>query len=643
MMEIALVIVLCALALGLGWSVVIRLDPDRALTPAERPMVAIATGMAAMGTAIYLFGQFRLDMMSVLLFLAVTAVAAVPGWRTIPWRKWSGALAALQRDVLGHRLEIILWVAIIAVGLSSFLQGLAPPSDTDAIDYHLSLARMDIEEGRLVIAWEWPNATFFPILMGALTRIAFLLVSAEAAQVLHGATGFLAAGATAALAVRLGADRRVAALAAFLFLALRAVVWEMGTAEVDVAQAAFSSLAIITMLAWREKPSARLAGLLGLMIGAMVTTKYTGMSVAIALSLLFTPAIWRRPAVWYQPLAAAGVALLMFLPYGLRNLIITGNPFFPVFNFLFAPDYAIDFEHQLRIRFGLGYDLPHFLTILWDISVHPRYFDGMMLGIPYLMALLPMSVLAWRRDRPFAALFVFMAACLPPWFWFQYQQSRYLLPIYPAAAALAAVGVVAAWNALRALKIPVWPLALLCGLFVLNQGIFLASHAILRLPAALGLVSKEAYLRNTPTVHYPFYSACSWLSQHKKSDERALIWLSPVNFNCPQKNAFKHFPDEWQARLKKTGAPPMGFTEFLRAFEKYEIRYVVVQTHDDPSRVYRVGSLVRVFDDFAKTRYGRYLAPVLKDMKPLFSEERAAIYDGREVLAALKRVPRQGG
>lgn len=157
------------------------------------------------------------------------------------------------------------------------LSALAPPIDHDTIRYHLTLPRRDLELGRITLWFGWSIYEFFPPLASLLTRMAFALGGAEAAQMLNVAWVGLAACWAGLLVRRLGCGPQ-AALAAALLVVGQRVTLNLGSAvTTDFPLVAFIGAAVTVALSKRH------AVALGLLLGAAMACKYHGIVAALAL------------------------------------------------------------------------------------------------------------------------------------------------------------------------------------------------------------------------------------------------------------------------------------------------------------------------------------------------------------------------
>ncbi len=629
---------------GVGWPVVARLDCGQCLHPAEKTCVAFLLGSFAVYFGVYVIGTWWLNIPGMGVLMAVLAGAAVPGLRAMPWERFGAFLAAEICRSRANPGIALLWLVLIGVAASGLVQGLAPPNDYDSLMYQLSIPQYDVEAGRRVHAWALGASTIktlFPEMMGHLSRVALTLAGAGAAQMIHGLFSLVAAGAAASIAWRCGASSPVAILAALLFLACRAVVWEMGSVEVDAPLGAYAGFALVVYLAWRNRPAAGLMAVFGLMIGGGILVKYHGFAIALAfaplmaLDLLRTHPDRRVNTAGFLALGA-GLALIAVAPHLVRNFVQSGNPIFPLFNGLFYLG-APDFYSGTAASYGTGRSLLDLLIAPWTFSITPmQHYDGMVLGAPYLLAFAPLVLLRPDRGRAFIPALIVAAVYFIQWFHLLSQQVRFLLPIVPVLAAMAASGAHALWTTCsrhmmtRAAAIAVFvPFAAL-------QTMFVGIYALIRVPPAVGLVSPADYHAKTPTLTGAQYATCMYIREWLKPGERYYSAIHPHSFYCPQVQAVPtYFDDEAKWWLKSATPPEMPFDEFLRRAEAMKFRFFIIPTGYEFRRNDTADAQF-MEQTAGMLRFGAGLAPAFSALTPLSVGAFSSVYDGPEVIAWLK-------
>jgi hypothetical protein len=634
--SLAFLVALVAIMAGLGSQAVARLDRNTRLNSFERACLSLGLGAIMFYLSIFAVGMVRLDAISMWLLMAVLAVAALPGMRRIPWHE---LIATVHRLAFNSGLTArILAIATMAVGLSSLLQGLAAPNDYDSLMYHIALPRYDVEAGYLAVPWDRAlTPIFFPALGGHLSRLALALANDGVAQMTHGSMGLVAAAATALAVRRLGFGRDIALGSALSFLSIRVVVWEMGTVEVDVLLASFTMLAFLAYLAWREHSENGLAVLFGLMIGGALATKYHGILVALSFGPLIAYDLLVRRRSWLgAAILAPGAAFVVMLPHFVRNVSFTGNPVFPILNTIFNPGDP-DLFAGLSDAFGTGRSIVDLAIGPWTIFVSPmHYYDGMIFGAPYILALAPLILLDHKRAQRWLPPLSVAAGYYVLWFYLVGQQVRFLLPAMPFIAAVAVGGTAEAWSRVRHSRLLRGVFATVVTLFVATQAMFVGVYAALRLPPAVGLVDRYTYLLQTPTMEGSFIDACTFVHAQLKPGDTYFSLIQPHSYYCPQVSALHgYFPDEAKWWLRSLEPPPMTAEEFSRRLEVAKFRFIVVPVRWENRRNEIARSDTGDFD-LSQHRLGRHLASIARDVRPMFDGRYAAVYDANEVLNALK-------
>jgi 4-amino-4-deoxy-L-arabinose transferase-like glycosyltransferase len=637
MLALAFSLLLGLALIGVGYPVVFGLDRKTLLSEAERLLCALLIGSLLLHLSVSAVGHLKLDSYSMGGVGLVFLLAALPGLRTIGWKNLADALRHLPR------IELALLLAVCAV---SYLQGLAPPNDYDSLMYHLAVPKADLERGFIAPDWERGlSNSFFPHLATGLVRFVMALAGEAATQPTIGLLGLAAIAGTGLLATRMGASLRISLWAALMFASVRAVVWEIASVEVDLPLAATTVCALLVYLAARPKPCWRMLVLFGLLLGIGFSMKYQGGLIAISFApLLLLDLLRKRVSFWALSLTGL-VALATFAPHMLENYLATGNPIFPLYQSRLFPGSA-EFYDNYHLGYGIGRGFADMIVESWLLFAAPmQYFDGMVLGSPYLLALLPGAFIGWRRLQHGAAVMSIMLAYYVLWFFMQSQQVRFLIPVLPMMTALAALGSGFLWEACRHTFLKrALAAALFVGLF-LNQSLFVGIYAALRLPAAIGLMSPADYHARTPTLQGASYFVCNYVTEHLKPGERYVsalgVWMEPTYY-CPQMATHLDLPSEtvrdW---LWAKPRYPIDFPQFVRLAEEAQIRFVVAPTSGE-NRRNDTGVAVPVGVDLGGTRLGPFFAPAIEGLTPVFAEKYFAVYDGGQVLERLRVLLQSG-
>ncbi len=640
MTSILFVFVFAVVMIGLGRPVVLWLDGGKRLNEGERLAFSYALGCLVVFFGVFIIVPYRFDGVTMWGLALVLSAFAIPGLMRAPWARYVCAVKSETAASLSDRWTGALWLTAGIITASVIIQGMAPPNDYDSLMYHLTLPLYDLESGRAAIPWDrtLPHA-FFPSLGGNLSRLALATMNYGVAQMLNGMLGALAALAAALITNRLGFNKRTAITAAIFFLVFRAVVWEMATVEVEPLLAAFSGLALLVYLVWREgdgRPG--LMALFGLMIGAATLTKMLGFPIAMSFAGLFIYDLAVKRRSFLALLTGLLVALGVYAPQAIKNMLAYGNPLMPLFNNIFNPG-APDFFKGTELAYGTGRGLLDLLSVPWNMFVLPmRYFDGMVAGTPYLLALAPLVLIDRDKARRWLPALSFVAIFMLFWFWMLSQQVRFIIPIVPVLAGLAASGCAVMWRAVK--DMPVLKVIFVAVLLVLglNQAMFVGIYGMIRLPVALGLVDTASYLEKTPTMNGSFYKVCSYIKERLKPGEKYFSMIQPHSYYCPQTSAVRtYFPDEAKWWLKSETPPDMSLDEFRARAEKADFKFFLVPLQSENKRNPTARSVIKKVD-LGVIRSGAYVGRAIEGIEPLVKSTFAAVYDGKAVIEALRRM-----
>lgn len=602
------VLILLGMA-GLGWPLVRRLVPG--LDQGERLALAPLLGALPLAVMVQAVGAWRYDFaaMAVLLAVALAFVIGLP--RSVPplpwrWWPWGGLLAAL-------------------FGLLA-LSALAPPIDHDTIRYHLTLPRRDLELGRIALWFGWSIYEFFPPLASLLTRLAFALGGAEAAQMLNVAWVGLAAVWAGLLVRRLGCGPQ-AALAAALLVVGQRVTLNLGSGvTTDFPLAAFIGAAVTVALLPERGKGQTVA--LGLLLGAAMACKYQGIVAAFAvLAPLGILAVVRRRGLG-SVIGAGLVASLVLAPVLLRNYVVTGNPVFPTAHPLFVEgglDVFAPFTRAMTRQNipGGPWALPWTMFILQDA------FDGLQWGFPFILLGLPFAFFRGGSGRAILLAMVVLYVAL--WWLAMPHLLRFLLPILVPLCALATVGLAQVAMVSAPWFRPVFAGFLGVGLVV--QALLAGSSALYRLPVVLGLVDIRQALEVSAFRYYSLISPCLWLQDNLQPGQTYLALVNDPSFYCPQKAALHGLrPGEERDFYTHRGAAPLSAAEIARWLRHDNVRYILMVSNlgaDDERYA------------FAKHRFDALVSVALAGQHPLLDSPSGQVYDAVPLIAALEQASGQ--
>jgi hypothetical protein len=545
------------------------------------------TGAAILTTVLGMLGFFN-----PFVFAGVLAAGPLLNLRNAdafvsPWR-------ALRESVGAFREQILLGLAL---GLSiaiCLVPTAAPEIFYDALYYHLGLPWQYVIAGE--IQWR-PSVVHsaFPAYLDVLFGICLGLGNPGVAKFFNLLLFILGWCATAALVHEVVGDKRAALVGAVTVSTIPGVVIMSTMCAIDAALmgfAAMSGLAIARMRYSGPDDLGRLALLAAVNAGFVAGSKYTGLWLigVLALSILASqrPRLAARAALFF-----VGIAMLVAAPWYMRNLMVTGDPIYPVLSGLLGDGearWAIERLQRDVPAFGFSWAFLKALAV--GLAHNPERFGaGGETGLLMPLGVVALLVGALRVPllRPWT---VAAATYIPIWLSLT-SVMRYLYPIFPFLA----LGV--AWathRALEHLRRPALGMALFVVLAVapLSQSIRVLDALYVGSDIAAlfsGRLSKDDYLARR-TAYYP---AAQWLNTHAPPDaqvlylgETRLLYLDrPVSFSSAY-----NFTEI--ARLMAPNAPPlfsqlrnMGITHILingREIERLHASYEYLPVSVDAER-----------------------------------------------------------
>ena len=459
-----------------------RLLPLVRLSAGARPgdgLTATAVGLGVVAYVLFLLGLIGLLGKAAMVAIGLALLAHAAVWmvqrrrdirRTM--RAWqdrrtdNGILHTAHAAGVAASVVWLLAAAIIgAVCAIAFLGALAPEIEFDALWYHLELPALDLEAGQLVDRPE-QYVSLYPQTAELLYAFGLGWQGVATAKLLHFAFGVLTAVATYRLGRRWLSPPFALAGAAIL-VATPLILWELRTAYVDLVVAFFVTVALHELLGWRETGDDRRLWRSAVTLGLALATKHVALLILPG-ALLYV-ALGRDRSIreslrallrWsgLRPLLGfAGLALLLASPWYLRSLVATGNPVFPELYSIFgAPaDRWSDRTQQGLDAYlatsGFGRSPLELLILPWRATISPERFSG-SIGPLYLITI-PLALLLPRTrrlglGRLALVPLVFLALWASPLSSFQL---RFLIPILPVLAVLAAAGLEGAAERLRSL------------------------------------------------------------------------------------------------------------------------------------------------------------------------------------------------
>jgi len=362
---------------------------------------------------------------------------------------------------------IYIILIICVIGLVAIMASV-PPVSRDALIHHLAIPKLYLQHGSI---FEIPDLhfTYYPMNVTLLYGIPLYFNNDILAKFIH----FSFALGTAAMVYwylirRL--NKTYALLGSLFFLSIPIIVYQSTIVYVDLGLVCFLFASILFIFKWIEAGfKFKYLAISALLCGLALGTKYNGL-VGLFLLGMFVPFIYARyhanesyygRRAVFKAAAFIVIALLLFSPWMIRNVVWTGNPIYPLYNSVIGsagPGETVkDNERE-----GRGSGLSHFEIrrdlygestleiMLIPLRVffqgednNPKYFDGR--ANPFLLLLSIVAFFGIRQNSRQVKTEKFILAAFSVLFLlFAIVQTsiriRYFIPIFPPLVILSMYG-----------------------------------------------------------------------------------------------------------------------------------------------------------------------------------------------------------
>jgi len=525
------------------------------------------------------------------------------------------------------RWTLPLWLLILLILSVEVILGLLPPTARDELTHHLAIPKLYVKAGRI---YEIPFApySYYPMLLDMLytpwVRWGWDFVP----KLVHGLYGLLTALLLYAyLARRLSPIYGL--LGFFFFVFTPAILRLSSWAYVDLGMTFYSTASLLCLLRWLEASAGkRWLILAGLCAGFAIATKPNGVLVLLLLFFVLTFALGREKERGKMETLSwvflfLVLAFIPLSPWLMKNMLWTGNPFFPFLTGIFGSGGGGGVS--LGEGSGLGIFTKRELFYgenLWQMIAlplrvffvgrddQPQYFDGVL--NPILILFLPWSFKGkWTEEKKL--LFAFALIYFSYAIFLTDLRIRYILPIVPSLVILLVYGI---HNIYLRIVHPSFLFGAVIVLLALN-GVYLWNHvsALSPLDYFRGRESREAYLSRM----LPEYPAIQYVNQHVPSTAKVyFLFMGRRVYYCER----DYFHD--------SGEPPSVFLQMIRGAQDEGQLRDMVQREGITHLLLRLDLFLRFFNDNLKPSQKEMLVRFQSRYLTLLFEQRGyGVYEIR--------------
>ena len=348
----------------------------------------------------------------------------------------------------------MLFLLILAVGILASV----PPVSKDALVHHLAIPKLYLKHGGM---YEIPfmSYSYYPMNLDLLYLIPLYFGNDIIPKFIHFSFGILSAWLIFSYLKR-RMNLAYALGGVLFFLSIPIVIKLSITAYVDLGLIFFSTASLFALFKWRDSGfQLKFLVLSAMFCGLAMGSKYNGLIIFFLLTF-FVPFIYSRYApsakpnhvnVIGQAVIFAGLALLVFSPWMIRNYLWTHNPIYPLYNHWFNPQHLINYSPGSIFEFRSAvYHESWWQMALLPVRVffqgqdgNPQYFDGRL--NPFLLLFPLMAFYGMKKDALHISvekkiLLAFTALYFAFSFFATELRIRYISPIIPPLVLLSVYG-----------------------------------------------------------------------------------------------------------------------------------------------------------------------------------------------------------
>ncbi len=454
-----------------------------------------------------------------------------------------------KRDTFKLDIAQVLLFCLIGITALILLMGtFTPPLSYDGLAYHLGVPKTYIKSHG-IISLPYHVYSNFPFNMEMLYAYSILLTGNEIlAKMFHFLTTLLICFSLYAFGKKYF-NHKIGLLSAAIFINIPLVGQLSMLCYNDLGLALFIFLSIFAFINWvsspeKEKPNWLV--LCGILTGLALGIKYFAiiflfifLSLAIIIKSAFITTSKSKISRITKNLAIfIGLSFCTFLPWMVKNLIITGNPVFPFLYPIFKEGNWTMSHYQKFLDVHLAYifTFKEFFSQLWILLANSAFGLSFILILPFIFFLkkIPAHLDQQKShllqngqtggDIKIKFFGVYATYYYLTWFFFTHRVDRFILPLYVFLSLIVAYTLFRLPEKLRALA------GSFLGLFLaFNLLILVATSGNIGFTEAFsGLKNKEEYLEEK--LYY--YPAIKYINNELPSLSKILFIGDNQTYYC---------------------------------------------------------------------------------------------------------------
>lgn len=445
--------------------------------------------------------------------------------------------------------NLIIFIVTTAISyflIMNIMLCLTPPIARDALIHHLAIPKLWINHGGFY-DMPWAVYSYYPMNLDLLYLISLYFGNDIIPNLIHLGFGF----GTALIIYFYLKSRfnQIDGLLGFLIFISTPVISKLSTmAYVDLGMVFFITASVLSFIQWRDSKYDQSRWLLisAAAMGLALGTKYSSLVpwffVTLAIIFIYSRDTGNSDKALKYGLIFFIISLAVFSPWLVKNFILTGNPFYPLFPGVFNSGgngnaNALAFVHSNASLFktrGLLFGESMWEILLIPLRIFfqgqdnsPRYFDGVL--NPILILFVPFAFMKKRMkiEKYFFLYFSFFIILVA--LFLDQIRIRYILPAIPFLAILSVMGFMNVFNWLIKRKSIYLRRISSSGLVIML--VLLLSLNVIYIYQYFLKIDPVRYLTNRETRddfiarHDGSYSAIMYVNSHTHKDSRIRLIL----------------------------------------------------------------------------------------------------------------------
>ncbi|MEW6556612.1 MAG: hypothetical protein AB1349_04565 [Elusimicrobiota bacterium] len=417
-------------------------------------------------------------------------------------------------------LKIVLLLFVFFIFLSTaFIGALVPPTFYDSLVYHLSIPAQYIKQHKICHI-ETNLFANFPQNIEMLYTMALLLYNDILANLIHWAFLPLTLCIIYGFSIQY-LSIKISLYATLIFVITPAIVLLASGTYIDMGLTFYLFLSFVSLINWAETSEKKWLILSGLFSGFSLSIKYTAIiSVAIFVLVILYKCVSLKQNIFAILFLFFIPAILVPLPWLVKNYIFTGEPFFPFFIFSQASFYIKQYLSHVSHHGTVG--VFSIINLPWDITMEGVKFGGGFDVIgPFYLVFLPVLFLITKTDNIAKLCFVYTAFYFLIW-GFSARVLRFLIPAVPATAIVFSACIAEFINNNKLVKSIVK--IVFCIIIISNFAVLMFIQNFVKpLTCLFGNVTKDAYLSSQVLKPNNFYPAAKFMNETFNSKSKTLF------------------------------------------------------------------------------------------------------------------------